>query len=433
MNIQKINSAAFSANNQIQTNNINNRVTNFFGLRLNPPISYDTVSFKAKGKNVISREAKAFYARAQARALRDARLIAEAKTAPTKKSLSGEERTWGVPLETAQKIHKKVLEPQKQIHDFLHKVFGDLVVSDYAPKNLLLEIADRAKSGHSIEEKSATLKLNSMREILDNMNDLNGGKLVMNYKTGKPDAEEVLGRLIPFIKTKQITLHEIELQRPGAIASLSKKEQEEFDYFSKAFLDKLEDSQEEVWNGLEENVDEIKLVNRPLPKYTKFNYCALHLTLQINEPGSRPFELQIMGAREAIGKKFDDKRFKFFEGKEIGKEFSELAEFWGQLLTDENAVAKERFFTYWKDANIQVRLDEMHEYATQKLVSRSTGLYITPNKYDLTPEYNLNDLYKTFLEGEYLRKRNEAAAETSVTEKVKKLNKSENLKKNIKR
>ena len=77
---------------------------------MTPSISHDFVTFKSRGKHVVAREVRAFYARAQARALRDARLVAEAKTAPTKKSLSGNERAWGIPLETAQKIHKKILK-----------------------------------------------------------------------------------------------------------------------------------------------------------------------------------------------------------------------------------------------------------------------------------------------------------------------------------
>ena len=139
-----------------------------------------------------------------------------------------------------------------------------------------------------------------------------------------------------------------------------------------------------------------------------------------------------MGAREAKGKKFDDKGLKFFNGKEIGEEFRPLAEFWERLLLEENATAKENFLTYWKDANLQLRIDEMNEYETQKLITRGTGFFITPNKYKLTPEYNLNDQYDIFLDCENLKQKNLKSAEQSVTERVKEINKSENKAKSMK-
>ena len=277
------------------------------------------------------------------------------------------------------------------------RIFGDLKASDYEPKNIILDFSDRAKTEISIMEKSSTRDWNSISVILDNMTDLNGSKIVMNYKTGKQEAEYALSRIIPLIKTGQLTLHEIELQRPEAIKNMGKKEQEEFDYFSKTFLDKLEDVQEEVLNGSETDIDKIKLIERPLPKYTKFNYCALHLILQLNEKGSRPFEMQIMGAREAKGKKFDDKRFKKFDGKELDPIYAPLIRLWQKLLLEENAAEKEEFFRYCKDANFQLRKDELQEHATQRFINRHTGLFKTIKGYKLSPEYDLNHQYEIML------------------------------------
>ena len=368
-------------------------------LRMLAHINADTVSFQGRGVKIIADDIKSAMARKEARFLRDARLLSEAKmapdkTAPTKKNLSGEERKWGVSKSTAQQIREKVLNPQVQISNFMQRIFGDLKVSDIEPKNLILAIKDRAKSVISIMEKSSTREWNSIKEVLDNMTDLNGAKLVFNYKTGKEDVEKALDRLIPLIKTKQVTLHEIELQRPESIKKLGKKEQEEYDYVSKAFLDKLADAQEEVINGNETNVDKIQLVARPLPRYTKGNYCALHLILQTSDKGSRPFELQIMGARMDKGKIFDDKRFKYFDGKELDKKYDELIRLWEPLKADENKAAKEEFLRYIKDVNLQLREDEIHENKTQKLINRVTGFFKSIRGYNLTPEYDLNEQYK---------------------------------------
>ena len=263
-------------------------------------------------------------------------------------------------------------------------------------------------------EKSATRDWNSINEILENMTDLNGAKIVLNHKTGKQDAETVLDRFIPLIKTKQVKLIEIELQRPKAIESLSEKKQEEYDYASRIFLDKLEDAQEEIINGMETDVDKIKLIDRPLPKYTKGNYCALHLILQPVEKGARPFELQVMGTRMSDGKAFDDKRFKFFDGKELDKMYAPLISFWQILMPKENAAAKERFLQYCKDANLQLRQDEIQENKTQRLISRSTGFFKTARDYGLTPEYDLNVQYALMRKCEQEAKPQEVKEEPSV-------------------
>ena len=387
MNIQKIYSAQVYATPQIKIGGINSHLhTN---LKISQPLKHDTVSFQGKAVKVVTNETKALLARKQARAIRYTKLIDEAKTAPTKKELSGDDRIWGVEFSTSQKIRKMILKPQEQVHEFLHTAFDDLQ-DGTGTKNLILKMSDRAKSVVSIQEKSATRKWNSVKEILANMTDLNGAKIVMNNKTGQKDVETVLDRLIPLIKMERIKLKEIELQRPEKIKTMKKAEQEEFDYVSKNFLDKLEDIQEQVINGAETDPDKIVLIDRPLPKYTKGNYCALHLLLELNEKGARPFELQIMGARMSEGKIFDDKRFKFFDGKQLDKKYNDLVKLWEPLIADENKDAKEQFLKYCRDANYQLRLDELNEFKTQKTINRPTGLFKTVREYNLPPEYDLN-------------------------------------------
>ena len=414
MNIQRIYSAKFNTTSLISRTGFNDSQ---YGIRMSQPLGVDTVSFQGKVPKISIKEVAA-NARKEARALRDARLVAESKKAPdsvgpTKKNLSGEERKQGVSISTARQIRAMILKPQKQIDNFMERVFGDLVVTESEPKNPILKMSGRAKSDVSIMEKSSTRDWNSINEILEKMTDLNGRKIVFNYKTGKQEAETVLDRLIPLIRTKQIELKEIEIQRPEAVKGKIKKAQEEYDYASKAFLDKLEDVQEEVLNGLETDANKIQLVDRPLPRYTKGNYCALHLLMQINEKGSRPFELQIMGARMSDGKAFDDKRFKFFDGKQLDKMYAPLIDLWGRLLPKENAEAKERFLQYCKDANILLREDEIQEFKTQRHIKRSTGLFKTVRTYDLPPEYDLNYQYKLMRDCEAKAKQVEVKEENS--------------------
>ncbi len=418
MNIQKIYISSFNTVS-IAKSNSGNSLLQYYGLKLSEPLQTDTVSFKAKGTNIVSKEVKAALARKEARAIRDANQIAEAKKAPdktaqTKKTLSGEERKWGVSKSTAKQIREQILGPQKQIHNFMDNLFGGMKATTLDPKNIILDYADRAKSIISIMEKSATREWNSMKEVLANMTDLNGAKIVMNYKTGKNEVDFALAQLITLIRTGHISLHEIELQRPSSISKLKEKEQEEFDYASKVFLDKLEDAQEEILNGLETNVDKIKLISRPLPKYTKGNYCALHLILQLKEKCSRPFEMQIMGAREAKAKNFHDKGFKYFKGKGIEPKYKKLIDLWEPLLQKERETSKEEFLRYWHDANLQIREDELHEYRTGRLLTRPTGFFRTVRNYKLPPEYDLNTQYDIMLECEAKKLPTKKAKETEV-------------------
>ena len=227
---------------------------------------------------------------------------------------------------------------------------------------------------------------------------------------------------------------------------MSEETQEEFDYVSKKFLDELEDAQERVLNCLEDDPEKIILINRPLPKYTKGNYCALHLLVEFVEDASkpvtselrwtRPFEHQHIGPRVDKGKKLDDKWFKFKSGKEIGEEYSELKRPWEVLMADENAAAKEEYIRYAKDANLRLRIDEMQEEKTKKLVNRNGNLYITPRDYNLTPEYDLNVQYNVMLECEKRAKRQKEAvkkqAESNTSKSAEMEKSSENKKENNK-
>jgi len=407
MNIQKVCSAKFNIPNYYAVFDYNTARDKHFGIKLSQPLKTDTVSFQARGKKLLSAEAKAALARQQARLMRDAKQIEEANNEPTKKMLAGDDRTWGISMQTARLIPPMVEDMQRKVHAFLHDVFGGMIASEAKPDNLLLRISDRPKSALSIQEKSASRKFNSIDEILDpkkGMTDVNGGKTVMNYKTGKAEAEKVIASYIPLINTGQVRIREIELQLPKAIENSPEEVKEEFSYVSNKFLDELEDAQERILNGLENNPEKIILVDRPLPKYTKGNYCALHLLVELVEDASkpitselrwtRPFEHQLMGPRVDKGKKLDDKWFKFSSGKEIGEDYAELKKPWEILMADENQAAKEEYIKYNRAANFQLRKDEMQEAKTKKIINRNGNLYITPRDYNLTPEYDLNVQYK---------------------------------------
>lgn len=390
----RLNTADYSS----PKNGVNNLFP-YYGLKMNKPATADTVCFQSKGKKVqvaISKETKAFYARKAARELRDMQLLFEAQIKnsdkPTNKKLKKDKRKDCVSLATAKSIHAMIIKPQERIYTYIHKLFDDMLITPSKPKNTILHIQDRAKSSVSIMEKSGSREWYTTKDILENMTDLNGAKLVMGYGTGKSETECALDKLIKEIKDGKLELLEIELQRPAAIADKPEQDQELYDYASKMFLDKLEDAQEAVYNGNSTNVDSMRLINRPLPKYTEGNYCALHLLLKMNETNARPFELQIMGPYMGEIKGFDDLRFKFFNGKKVENKYNQLIEKWEPLLDTENEPAKKEFLRYFADSIFELREREIQE-SKSKLRPRSINeLFKQAKGYNLTPEYdNLNE------------------------------------------
>ena len=371
----------------------------YYGIKMPAAINTDTVSFGIKAKKVstlVTKELKAAAARQEARDARDLKQILERQsTKPEKKELDSSERSRGISYSTAIDVHAAIVKPQQRIFTFIHKLFDEFLITDTKQKNLVLHIQDRAKSSVSIMEKSATRDWNSKDEVLEKMTDLNGAKLVMGYGTGKNHAETVLQKLIDSIKNDKVELLEIELQRPGAVKGESENYQEQFDYVSKAFLDRLEDAQESVWNGLETNVKKIKLVNRPRPKYTEGNYCALHLLLKMNENNARTFELQVMGPYMGEVKGFDDIRFKFFHGKKVESKYNPLIkQYWEPLLAEENKKAKETFLKYFSSSIFGLRLREIDESVRKLKPKNINEMFKGIEGSNLPPEYDLNNQLK---------------------------------------
>ena len=260
-----------------------------------------------------------------------------------------------------------------------------MLYSEKNSRNPILEIHDREKGVESIIEKSATRKWKSVQEILDKMTDLNGVKIVTRKKSGKSEMDDVLDRLIPMIKK------EIEIKRPETIKSLSAKEQEEYDYASMQMLKKLVEIQEGVWNTKKTSKENIRRVTFGKPQYTKGNYCALHLLLDLPNKEARVFEAQFMGAYVGAGKELDDILFKIMDGKHVDKKYTRIKKLIKELKADTTG-AFTRFGQYRKDALLALREKELHEASSNKATGKNVKLFISAEKYNLTPEYDLNNL-----------------------------------------
>lgn len=358
-----------------------------YGLSMQSPLSHDMVSFQGKkgrkALQVIKQAAKA--------AERKVEELAEDVGLVTVKELPAEQKIWKINKKDAESIHSAILKPQEYIRNVIHNLYDDLVYTEKNPKNPILEIHDREKSVESIIEKSATRKWTSVKEIFDNMTDLNGVKIVARKKAGKEEMDSILDRLVPMITSGQLELKEIEIKRPEAIKQLSPKEQEKHDYASLSMLKKLVEIQEGVWNTKKTSKENIRRVTFGKPQYTKGNYCALHLLLDLPNKDARVFEAQFMGAYVGAGKDLDDIIFKILDGKHVDKKYTRIKKLIEELKADTTG-ALDRFMQYRKIALLGLREKELREASANKATGKNVKLFISAEKYNLTPEYDYNTL-----------------------------------------
>jgi len=318
------------------------------------PLLKDTVSFGATAKNLVS-------------------------------------RTFGVPLRTAKDVHEAAKPLQQKVHEFMVSTFGDMVATDLNPKNLIYKLMDRVKSAGSIQEKSATRQYNSKSEILAFMTDLNGAKIVMRDGR-KKSVEKVLSRLIEQIENGTVELLEIENKRPIVTDKYKRKKKEQYDYASIEFLENLARIQEDRWAA--QNLKEQRFVRTDFNDLTKVNYSAIHLLLKLRG-ASRPFELMIMGKDVHAYKELDDKLFKILDNKNVDKKYQPLIDIVKPLNEPGNKELKEQFNKYRGDAFIFQKEKTPSTYYVQNRAE-----YFLPLKYDLPPQYDLNNLYRIMLECE---------------------------------
>lgn len=313
-------------------NNINK-----FGLRMSSPLQADTVSFTGTPKLA--------------------------------------NKQWEISKEAARTIRRKLTSSAQKVENFMQNSFGDLVANEKYPKNPLSEIGFRLKSIDSIAEKTGSRQWSSIEEVLKEMTDLIGAKLVFRDATrNKVDA--VLDRFIPLIKSRKIELLEVENKRPIIVKNLPEYQASEFDYASIDFLNKMISIQNDVWK---KGGNKQRVKKRLDDDFTKANYCATHFLFRL--PGKTPvtFELQVLGNNVNEAKHIDDIVYKKLDGKnssESNPEFDKLFEPLTNkkfFIKEPNAKeivenAKEKFEKYRGEVFIFQRRKEPLPYHKKKPV-----------------------------------------------------------------
>ncbi len=258
-----------------------------FGLRMSSPLQADTVSFRGTPKLA--------------------------------------NKQWEISKETARAIRRKLASSAQKVESFMQDSFGDLVASEKYPKNPLSEIGFRLKSIGSIAEKTGSRQWSSVDEILTEMTDLIGAKLVFR-DAARNKVDAVLDRFIPLIKSRKVELIEVENKRPIIVKNLPEYQASEFDYASIDFLNKMIAIQNDVWK---KGGNKQRVKKRLDDDFTKANYCATHFLFKL--PGKTPvtFELQVLGNNVNAAKHIDDIVYKKLDGKnssESNPEFDKIFE-----------------------------------------------------------------------------------------------------------
>ena len=281
MNIPSIMGLKFSSPNYETADKQNNNIIRF-GLKMSSPLKADTVSFTGTPKSA--------------------------------------DKVWEISGTTARSIRRKLLTDSQKVFKFMDEAFNDLVATEKDPKNPLIEISKRLKSAQSIAEKTGSRKWISTDEILKEMTDLIGAKLVFR-DANKPKVNAVLDRFIPFIKSGKVELIEIENKRPIAVKGLPEYQAAEYDYASVEFLNKMAAIQNDVWK---KGGNKQRVKKRLDDDFTKANYCATHFLFRI--PGKKPvtFELQVVGNNVNEAKHIDDIIYKKLDGKNSQESTPEL-------------------------------------------------------------------------------------------------------------
>lgn len=238
----------------------------------------------------------------------------------------GANKTWEVNLELAKLVRKRLNESFKQVKKFMDTTFDDLVATEKYPKNPIAEVAYRLKLDTSIKEKTGSRKWRNADEIMENMTDLIGAKIVMR-DPNKNKVDAVLDRFVTLIKSGKLELLEIENKRPMVVKGLSGREAAQYDYASLECLNKMIDIQESVWKKAQKGRKAPKVRHNLENDFTDANYCAIHFLFRLPGKNGATFELQLMGNDTNAVKKIDDIVWKKLDGKNpegLSSEFNEL-------------------------------------------------------------------------------------------------------------
>ena len=245
-----------------------------FGLTMSGPLAHDVVSFKATPKSMGS-------------------------------------RANAINMQLAKDIHNDAEVALAYMRDKINQYIFDLVADTYNPKNPIEVVKQRVKSPESIIEKAITRNWNTKQEILKNMTDLAGMKIIMRDGS-KEQVNKVLENLMQGMDEGAFKIIEIENKRPLPVYNQYDEIVKSYDYASPGYLAKFQRLASKVAGR------DVKLIEENTPT----NYMAIHMLMEL--PNGIVGELQIMGHDVALLKDIEDMCYKVKNGKNLPKKYAEV-------------------------------------------------------------------------------------------------------------
>ena len=171
MNIQTITSLV--PKTAVYESKVNNRqMSTNFDLKIDAPIKQDTLSFHGTKVSKVTKKCVNILKHT----VENSETAVAENNGITNKVAA---KTLEIKRTTATAIYNKNLRTMQKVDDFFYNTFGDLVADAKNPNNPILKISCRPKSKNSIIEKTGSREWKSINEILKNMTDLKGGKIVL--------------------------------------------------------------------------------------------------------------------------------------------------------------------------------------------------------------------------------------------------------------
>ena len=290
----------------------------------------------------------------------------------TKKEIWNEDQNdkniYGINEKDAQKIQKEAIAPTHYLNIKLNEILGDLVMptkdSDIS-KYPIQEIRPRIKDAYSIVEKSKTRKWNSKEEVIANMTDIAGARIIM-ADTTKEKVDMVIDRITNAVEKNQIKILEIENYRPDPIENENGEIIKTYDYPSSASLKRLKLACDEANNS------SIRKVDEDIPS----GYMAVHMLIQL--PNGFTGEIQLLGNEVERLKDVEDMAFKVKNGKHL-IQHPNVENKIKALANRDDVILRKEYNKYTREAYIYQREKELQR--------RKRGKGNTDNKFLEIPAF----------------------------------------------
>ena len=267
-----------------------------------------------------------------------------------------DESVGGINKTTAMGIYNDANRAYKYLDQKLNKILGDMIRPQTGKGSLskpIEIIRSRIKDPDSIIEKSITRKLDSAREVKEEMTDIVGARIVM-ADTSREAVDSVINRLTTAVRNNELQILEIENYRPDPELDINDNIIKSYDYSSAKALRELKIACDDKLGT------SIRKVDEDVPS----GYMAIHMLVRL--PNGFIGELQIIGNEVEKLKDIEDISFKFKNGKKVKNLPPKVGKMLEPLRNKDDEILKKEHNIYTRQAYIFQREKELHNINGRK-------------------------------------------------------------------